>query len=94
MGRPNLTTNPCLRCGRDSDMTCPRDEPLEDYLAALYERGYVAHHDEIDERFASNQLVSCTNCGGAGCFDYRGVRRGTTARAFWSCRRCGHWIEV
>jgi hypothetical protein len=54
----------------------------------------VSHHDEIDARFARSRLVRCSNCGSAGCFEYNGVTRGSDLRAFWSCRRCGHWIEV
>lgn len=42
MGRPNFSISPCLRCS-ESDMTCPRDEPLEDRLDALYARGYETH---------------------------------------------------
>jgi hypothetical protein len=94
MGRPNLTTNPCLRCGGGSDMTCPLDEPLEAHLDALYDRGYEPHHHDIDARKARDGMSLCTNCGGRGCFEYTGVGRGKVLRAFWSCVRCGHWIEV
>ena len=83
----------CVACPH-SDMTCPSEQSLEDLLSALIASGYVAHHDDIDARFAASRLVRCTNCGGAGCFDYRGVRRGRSLRAFWSCCRCGHWVEV
>lgn len=79
---------------RTRDMTCPNDYPLDVVIQQLLADGHESHHDDIDARYARNQMVGCTNCGGAGCFDYRGVRRGTTSRAFWSCKRCGHWIEV
>jgi DNA-directed RNA polymerase subunit M/transcription elongation factor TFIIS len=83
----------CVACA-ESDMTCPHDHSLETLLQELLASGYVFHHDEIDARFARSRLVGCSNCGGAGCFDYHGVKRGADLRAFWSCRRCGHWIEV
>jgi hypothetical protein len=75
-------------------MTCPREEPLEVLLDELLASGYVTHHDDVDARFARSQLVSCTNCGGAGCFDYRHLKRARSTRVFWSCRLCGHWVEV
>ena len=83
----------CVACPA-GDMTCPHEHPFDAFLEELLKSGYVPHHDEIDERFARSGLVRCSNCGGTGCFDYRGVRRGRSLRAFWSCRRCGHWIEV
>ncbi len=76
------------------DMTCPHEQSLDVFLEELLASGYQPHYDEIDARFARSGLVRCSNCGGAGCFDYRGLRRGRSLRAFWSCRRCGHWIEV
>ena len=83
----------CVACP-DSDMSCPKEQPLDALVQELLAAGYVFHHDDVDARLASSELVRCTNCGGAGCFDYRGVARGPSRRAFWSCKRCGHWIEV
>ena len=86
-------TGSCASCA-ESDMTCPKEQPLGAMVEELRASGYVSHHDDIDDRFARSRLVGCTNCRGAGCFDHLGVRRGNCVRAFWSCRRCGHWIEV
>ena len=83
----------CVACPA-GDMTCPHDHPLDAFLEELRASGYRSYNDEIDARFARSGLVRCTNCGGRGCFDYRGLARGRSLRAFWSCRRCGHWIEV
>lgn len=83
----------CVACPH-SDMTCPHDRSLEALLHELIATGYEAHHDDIDARFARSRLVPCTNCGGTGCFDCYGVKQADSLRAFWSCRRCGHWIEV
>jgi hypothetical protein len=75
-------------------MTCPHDHPLDAFVEELSASGYRFYNDEIDARFARSGLVRCTNCGRRGCFDYRGLARGRSLRAFWSCRRCGHGIEV
>jgi hypothetical protein len=83
----------CVACPH-SDMTCLHEQALDPLLEELLAAGYVSYHDDVDARFARSQLVRCTNCGGAGCFDYYGVKRGRSRRAFWSCRHCGHWIEV
>jgi hypothetical protein len=93
---PRRTLDPqgtCVACPA-GDMTCPHEHPLDVLLEELSASGYTSHHDEIDARFARSGLVRSSNCGGRGCFLYRGVRRGRSMRAFWSCRRCGHWVEV
>ena len=83
----------CVACPA-GDMTCPHEQAFDAFLEELLAAGYQPHYDEIDARFARSGLVRCSNCGGAGCFDYRGLRRERSLRAFWKCLRCGHWIEV
>lgn len=84
----------CKRCGRDSDMTCPVTEPLEALLDALTNEAYEAHFNEIDEQMARSQLSLCTNCGARGNLTFTGMKNDERYRAFWTCRACGHWIEV
>ena len=84
----------CKRCSRDSDMTCPTDESLEALLDALYDQGYEAHFNEIDARGARSPFSVCTNCRARARFTYVGLKTESSYRAFWSCRSCGHWLEV
>ena len=84
----------CKRCGRDSDMTCPLSERLDDVLDALADQGYEAHFDEIDARMARSPFSVCTNCRARARFTYVGMRSERSYRAFWSCRTCSHWLEV
>ncbi len=95
MARRNLSLNPCVDCGsHKSDMTCPVVEPLDVLIDALTDRGYEAHFNEIDARMARSPFSKCTNCGERGRFTYNGMKIEASYRAFWSCRACGHWIEV
>jgi hypothetical protein len=61
-------------------MTCLLEQPLDAFLEELQLSGYVPHYDEINARYARSELVRCSNCGGAGCFDYRGLRRERSLR--------------
>ena len=95
MGRRNLALNPCVECGTDkSDMTCPLNESLVELLDVLADQGFEAHFNEIDARMAQSPFCKCTNCGAGGRFTYTGMKSETSYRAFWTCRACGHWVEV
>jgi hypothetical protein len=95
MGRRKLALDPCVDCGTDkSDMTCPLSHPLEELLEELADQGYDAQLDEIDARVARSPFCKCTNCGARGRFNYTGMKSARSYRAFWSCRACGHWVEV
>ena len=94
MARRNLALDPCIRCGRDSDMTCPVANPLDNLIDALADEGFDAHFNEIDAQMARSPFSVCTNCGGRGRFTYTGMKSERSYRAFLSCRSCKHWIEV
>lgn len=83
-----------VRCGRSSDMRCGRREPLQDLLNELAREGWERYFNEIDAAAAASLLARCTNCDARGSFDYVGMRSERSYRAFWICRRCGHWTEV
>lgn len=92
--REGLVVHHCGGCRADSDMTCPSSEPLEALLDDLADAGYDACFSEIDAQRARSPFSRCTNCGARGRFTYTGVATDASYRAFWSCRRCGHWMEV
>lgn len=73
------------RCGgRESDMSCPRTEPLDELLDALTAQGYEGHFDEVDARLGQSGLSVCTNCGARGRFTYTGMKNEKSYRAFWT----------
>ena len=82
------------RCGGSSDMVCAARNPLEELLDKLADAGYEAHFEDIDALMARSLFSVCTNCTSRGRFTYTGMRSEYSYRAFWSCRRCGHWMEV
>lgn len=88
----SLTT--CEGCRRESDMACPTLAPLDELIDELADAGYDAHFNEIDAQMARSPFTRCTNCGVRGRFTYTGMKSETSYRAFWSCRSCGHWMEV
>lgn len=75
-------------------MRCPMTEPLEAVLDELERSGWEPHFNAVDGKAATSLLARCTNCESRGCFHYVGMKSETSYRAFWSCRRCGHWTEV
>lgn len=92
---PTRTKIRCsVRCGRGSDMRCPTGEPLYDVLDELERAGWERHFNDVDAAAAASLLARCTNCESRGCFGYVGMSSENSYRAFWSCRRCGHWTEV
>ena len=93
MGRSHSATT-CAGCRGASDMRCPASSPLDSLLDELADAGYEAHFNAIDARMACSPFSRCTNCGARGRFTYTGMKTDTSYRAFWSCRSCGHWMEV
>jgi Fe-S oxidoreductase len=93
MAGRSLARNPCVRCGV-SDMNCPVTSSLDELIDALANQGYEAHFNDIDARIARSAFSVCTNCGARGRFTYSGMKSEILYRAFWSCRACGHWVEV
>lgn len=75
-------------------MNCPRMQSLEELLGELERGGWDRHFNEVDAAAAASPLACCTNCEGRACFDYVGMSSESSYRAFWTCRRCGHWTEV
>ncbi len=84
----------CRRCGRDSDMVCPHERRLDDLIDELADAGFNAHFNDIDAGMARSPFSVCTNCRARARFTYVGMKSEYSYRAFWSCRSCGHWIEV
>lgn len=84
----------CHGCRRDSDMRCPASDSLDALLDELADSGFEPHFNEIDARMPCSPFRRCANCRARGRFTYTGMRSETAYRAFWSCRSCGHWMEV
>ena len=82
------------RCCKGNDMNCPNVLPFENVLARLKKAGYLGFCDEIDAARAVSLMTQCSNCSARGKFDYFGLTKDGTYRAFWVCLRCKHWIEV
>ena len=88
------TLSTACRCKAGNDMNCPYVLPFENVLAKLKTAGYLGYCDEIDAARAMSLMTQCSNCTGRGTFDYFGLTRAGTYRAFWVCKRCKHWVEV
>lgn len=82
------------RCKSGNDMNCPSVIPFDVFLAKLKRAGYLGYCDEIDAAKATSLMSECSNCTARGKFDYFGLVKDGTYRAFWVCLRCKHWIEV
>lgn len=94
MPRRCATLDHCPRCHAGSDMACPTSHPLEALLDELADAGFEGHFNEVDASMARSPFSVCTNCTSRGRFTYTGMKSDTSYRAFWSCRHCGHWMEV
>ena len=81
-------------CKRGCDMTCPRVRAIYSVIRLLKRRGFTECTNTVDEACARSVLFHCSNCGSRGDFDYIGLAREHLYRAFMTCRRCAHWIEM